>query len=83
MSSTPHHTTVDIASLGFDVPGSNTAEVMIATAGDSTLIEVAHADDVWSLTFDEDGTLTDSPTRSPPDWLRRVITEAAPAFQIP
>ena len=82
MPSTAYHTTVDIANLGFDIQYSTEAEVTIATTDADTLVEVAHADDVWSLTFDEHGNPADGPTRSPSDWLVPLLRKVAPQLQV-
>lgn len=78
MSSTAAHTTVDITDLGFDTYGADKADVTIASTGTQTHIEVAHADDIWSLTFDADGTCVAEPGYTTPPWLVPVIKAATP-----
>jgi len=81
MPSVACHTTVDIEALGFDTDSPPEAEIIISTTGEHTLIEVAHTDDVWSLTFDEHGALTDGPAHATPAWLGPAIKTVVPQLQ--
>ncbi|MFC7325988.1 hypothetical protein ACFQMF_15595 [Halorubrum rutilum] len=72
--------TVDLPELGFDA--DDAVAVAIDERDETTVVEVEHDIDDWTLTFNEDGELTWPPGQSAPRWLGLVIKTAAPELRV-
>lgn len=81
MPSQATRTTVDLSELGFDVDDAAVA-VAVDERDGTTVVEVEHEMDDWTLTFNEYGELKRSPGGAAPRWLGPVIKKAAPELRV-